>query len=348
MHNQKQTIPVSTAPLERRKTLWQRIWRVLLIVVLLIVLLALTGFLYQTIASAVDTSRYPAPGRLIDVGGFRLHLYCTGTSHLGSPTVILEAGGGGSSLGWGTVQPGVASFTRVCSYDRAGYGWSDNGPLPRTAGRIVTELHTLLARAAVPGPYVLVGHSFGGLIVRLYAYTYPQQVAGLVLVDSISEEAVRYPELRANVASVANLLSICQALAPFGIVRLLGYFYNPAVELPPTVQPVAQALLYQTRECYTAHDEVAAGDESYAQVRAARHPLGHLPLVVLTRGVEGVFFQGNAGKPVLAAWLTLQKGLASLSTNSQQIIATRSGHNIQLDQPDLVIAAIKQVLTGTV
>ena len=347
MHNQKQTLPVPTTPLERRKTLWQRIWRVLLIVVLLIVLLALTGFLYQTIASAVDASRYPAPGRLIDVGGYRLHLYCTGTSHLGSPTVILETGGGGESLGWSTVQWGVASFTRVCSYDRAGYGWSDTGPRPRTAGRIVAELHTLLARAGVPGPYVLVGHSFGGLIVRLYAYTHPQQVAGLVLVDSISEELVRYPGLRANGASVANLLSICQALAPFGIVRLLGYLYNPVAEYPPSVQPAAQAHLYQTRECYTAHDEVAAFDEDYAQVRAARHPLGHLPLVVLTRGVEGVFFQGNAGKPVSAAWLSLQKDLASLSTNSQQIIATRSGHDIQLDQPDLVIAAIKQVLTGT-
>ena len=224
--------------------LWRQIWRVLLIVVLLIALLAFIGFLYQNIASAVDASRYPPPGKLIDVGGYRLHLYCTGTSHSGSPTVILEAGGGGGSVGWSKIQPGVASFTRVCSYDRAGYGWSDNGPLPRTAGRIVTELHTLLTRAAVPGPYVLVGHSFGGLIVRLYAYRYPQQVAGLVLVDSISEEGVRFPELRAIVASVANLLTLCQVLAPFGIVRLLGHFYNPAAPvsgLPPTVQPVAQA-----------------------------------------------------------------------------------------------------------
>jgi pimeloyl-ACP methyl ester carboxylesterase len=327
---------------------WWRLLRVLLVCTLLIALLALIGLLTQTIASAVDASRYPPPGKLIDVGSYRLHLYCTGASHSGSPTVILEAGGGGSSVGWSKVQPFIASITRVCSYDRAGYGWSDNGPLPRTGGRIVTELHTLLARAAVPGPYVLVGHSFGGLIARLYAYSYPQQVAGLVLVDSISEEGVRYPELSANVASVANLLSICQALAPFGIVRLLGYLYNPVAELPPMVQPVAQAHLYQTRECYTAYDEVAAGDESYAQVRAAQHPLGHLPLVVLTRGVEGTYYQGNAGKPVSVVWLTLQKDLASLSTNSQQIIATRSGHNIPLDQPDLVIAAIKQVLTGTV
>ena len=346
MHNQKATTPVSTTPPKKRKTLWQRILRVLLIVVLVIVSLALTGFLYQTIASAVDSSRYPPPGKLIDVGGYRLHLYCTGTSHAGSPTVILEAGGGGSSVSSSTVQPGVASFTRVCSYDRAGYGWSDNGPLPRTAGRIVTELHTLLARAGVPGPYVLVGGSYGGLIVRLYAYRYPQQVVGLVLVDSISEEVVRYPELRANGALVANLLTICQVLAPFGIVRLLGHVFNPAVELPPNVQPVAQAHVYQTRECYTARDEVAADDESYAQVRAALRPLGHLPLVVLTRGVEGVYYQGNAGKPVSAAWLALQKDLASLSTSSQQIIATRSGHDIALDQPDLVIAAIKQVLTG--
>ncbi|TMD96717.1 MAG: alpha/beta hydrolase, partial [Chloroflexi bacterium] len=170
---------------KRRKTVWRRTRRVLLIVALVIAGLSLTGVLYQTIASAVDASSYPAPGRLIDVGGYRLHLYCTGTGRPGSPTVILDEGQARTSLGWSKVQPGVASFTRVCSYDRAGYGWSDTGPLPRTAGRMVTELHTLLARAGVAGPYVLVGHSYGGLIMQLYTYTYPQQVAGLVLVDSV-------------------------------------------------------------------------------------------------------------------------------------------------------------------
>ncbi len=148
--------------------MWRRTRRVLLIFALLIVLLVGAGLLYQGIASAHDASSYPPPGKLIDVGGYRLHLYCTGAGRPGSPTVILEEGFGATSLGWSKVQPGVTSFTRVCSYDRAGFGWSDTGPLPRTAGRMITELHTLLARAGVPGPYVLVGHSFGGLIMRLY------------------------------------------------------------------------------------------------------------------------------------------------------------------------------------
>jgi hypothetical protein len=149
--------PAHTTPPKRRKAVWRRTRRVLLVSALLLVLLTLTGFLYQTIASAVDASSYPAPGKLIDVGGYRLHLDCTGTSRPGSPTVILEAAFATTSVVWSKVQPGVASFARVCSYDRAGYGWSDTGPLPRTAGHMVTELHTLLARAGVSGPYVLGG-----------------------------------------------------------------------------------------------------------------------------------------------------------------------------------------------
>ncbi len=337
--------PAHTTPPKRRKALWRRVRRILLIGALLIVLLAGTGLLYQSIASAQDASSYPPPGKLIDVGGYRLHLYCTGAVRPGSPTVILEEGIGSTSLVWSKVQPGVASFTHVCSYDRAGYGWSDMGPLPRTNRRMVTELHTLLTRAGVPGPYVLVGHSSGGLIMRLYAFTYPQQVAGLVLVDSSHEDQDRYPDLR---PTGTNLLPLCQALAPFGILRLLGYLNGDVAEDSPTVQLADKAHLYQTRYCQTVSDEEAAWDESLAQVRAARHSLGHLPLVVLTRGVPGNFFQGNAGKQVPLSWLTLQKDLVSLSTNSTQIIATRSGHYIELDQPDLVIAAIKQVLTGKV
>ena len=338
MPNQKPTTPAQTPPPKRSKALWRRTRRVLLIVALVIALLALTGFLYQSIASAHDASSYPAPGRLIDVGGYRLHLYCTGTARLGSPTVILEAGYGNTSLVWSKVQPGIASFTRVCSYDRAGYGWSDNGPLPRTAGHMVTELHTLLARAGVAGPSVLVGHSYGGLIMQLYASTYPQQVAGLVLVESVHEDQFRYPELH-----FGPIPPICQALAPFGIMRLFGFAAPGYVaEYAPRAQPAAKAQFYQTRFCQTASDEYAAWDESSAQVRAARHPLGHLPLVVLTHGLPNLGPQGERD------WQALQRNLAGLSSNSLYIIATHSGHFIQLEQPDLVIAAIKQVLTGKV
>ena len=326
--------------------MWRRTRRVLLVFALLIVLLAGTGLLYQGIASAHDASSYSPPRKLIDVGGYRLHLYCTGTGRPGSPTVILEAGFDDTSLVWSKVQPGVASFTRACSYDRAGWGWSDTGSLPRTAGHMVMELHTLLVRAGVPGPYVLVGHSFGGLIMRLYTNMYPQQVAGLVLVDSVNEdELVRSPKLRQDVLNSVNspILPICQALAPFGIVRLLGLLNGYVADYPPPVPPAVKAQLYQTRYCHTSYVETLAFDESLAQVRAARHPLGHLPLVVLTHGLP-MFPDPQEEQD----WQALQRDLAGLSSNSVHIIATRSGHHIQLDQPGLVIAAIKQVLTGKV
>jgi len=175
--------------------------------------------------------------------------------------------------------------------------------------------------------------------MQLYTYTYPQQVVGLVLVDSAHEDQLRYPELRA-----VAFPSIFQALAPFGILRLLGFaFANGVVTgYPPAVQPAAKAHLYQTRYFQTFNDEVAAWDESLAQVRAARHPLGHLPLVVLTHGNPFLGPQGERD------WQALQRDLAGLSSDSLHIIATHSGHYIHLDQPDLVIAAIKQVLTGKV
>ena len=319
----------------KQKTLIGRIGRILFVLVILLVLLVATGLLYQGIASAVDASRYPAPGKLIDVGGYRLHINCTGT---GSPTVILDAGLGGSSLDWSLVQPGVVTFTRVCSYDRAGYGWSDSGPKPRTSGHIVAELHTLLVKAGIPGPYILVGQSFGGLNVRLYAYTYPQEVAGMVLVDASHEDAfVRFPTLQQDLLDGQKQLSMCSGLAPFGVIRLFGFLDTFILQYPTAVQPQEKAQIYQTRFCGTWYDEGAAWDESTTQVHAAhaRHSLGHLPLVVITRSEQ-----------VDTAWQALQKDLASLSPSNTHIIATHSGHDIMFERPDLVIAAIKQVATG--
>src|SRR6266581_4367311 len=211
-------------------------WAVLALVILL-VLAVVAGVVYQGITSAVDASMYPPPGRLVDVSGYRLHIHCTGSGGPG-PAIILDAGNGGSSLDWSLVQPGVATFTRVCSYDRAGYGWSESGPTPRSSGRIVRELHTLLVNTGVPGPYVLVGHSFGGLNMRLYAYTYPQEVAGLVLVDSSHENN---PTARVAIQNGQSQLATCQRFAPFGIVRLFGLRNSFIAAYPPTVQPVAKA-----------------------------------------------------------------------------------------------------------
>jgi pimeloyl-ACP methyl ester carboxylesterase len=149
-----------------------------------LVVLGLVGASYEAIAPAGDARRYPAPGQLVDVGGERLHIQCVGA---GSPTVVLDAGLGGSSLDWSLVQPELGRTTRVCAYDRAGMGWSDPGPQPRTPSQIADELHTLLTNAGISGPYVLVGHSLAGKNVRLFALQHPEQVAGMVLVDARSE-----------------------------------------------------------------------------------------------------------------------------------------------------------------
>ena len=160
----------------------------LAILAILIVVILIAG----ANAKANLKARYPAPGQLVDMGGYRMHISCQGE---GSPTVILEAGGGDSSLIWALVQPQVAKITRVCAYDRAGFGWSDLSPKPRTAQNIVEELHILLVKSGITGPYILVGHSMGGMIIRLYAHQYPDEVAGMVLVDSVHEEqSLRFPD----------------------------------------------------------------------------------------------------------------------------------------------------------
>ena len=143
--------------------------------------------IYEPLAEAADAKAYPPPGQMVDVGGYRLHINCTGS---GSPTVVIESGWGDLSASWGWVQPEVAKTTRICTYDRAGMGWSEASPQPRTAREFAKELHTLLVKANEPGPYVLVGHSMGGFTVLVYAHDYPDEVSGLVLIDA--QDAARF------------------------------------------------------------------------------------------------------------------------------------------------------------
>ncbi|MBZ0296633.1 MAG: alpha/beta hydrolase, partial [Anaerolineae bacterium] len=158
-----------SSPNKRRRFRW------LIRVVVLVVGLILAGTIYESVSEAADIQAYPPLGQMVDVGGYRLHINCTGA---GSPTVVIEAGLGGWSLPWNAVQEEVAKTTRVCTYDRAGMGYSEATPLSRTAQQFAYELHTLLERANVEGPYVLVGHSLGGLTVRIFAHDYPTEVAG--------------------------------------------------------------------------------------------------------------------------------------------------------------------------
>ena len=193
----------------------------LVIAALVILLLLVGGVVYQRLGTAADFHRHPPPGRLVDVGGHRLHVLDSGKGH---PTVVFEAGLPGSVLSWHQVQQELARLVRVVSYDRAGLGWSDPGPEPRTAERIVEELRLLLDRAGVPGPYILVGHSFGGLTTRLFAARYPDEVAGLVLVDPVGPgEWVPLTEReRRRLAGGAKLCRRAAMLGRFGVTRLVA------------------------------------------------------------------------------------------------------------------------------
>lgn len=177
----------------RQGRLWRWSKRVFKGLAAFIVILLLTGAIYQFVATKIDERNYQPPGKLIDVGGYRLHLNCIGE---GTPTIVMDAGLDGDSLDWSGVQPEVAKFSRVCTYDRAGIGWSETGISPRTSQQIVTELHTLLSNAGVQAPFVLVGHSLAGINVQLYASQYPDEVAGMILVDSSHENQLSVKEFR--------------------------------------------------------------------------------------------------------------------------------------------------------
>ena len=243
---------------------------------------------------------------MIDVGGYRLHINCAGNPAKGSPTVVMDAGGYDSSQSWNKVQPEVAKFARACVYDRAGLGKSEPRPNPSYPSQeIVKDLHTLLINAHIDPPLVLVGHSFGGMNVRLYASQHPREVAGMVLVDSVHED-----EMDRWVAMM-----------------------SPEIKQQLTDADKAQLAKLAISE---------------GQLRAAQWH-SDIPLIVLTHGVVS---PGDYGIPSMAAKgeelrLQMQEALASLSSRSKHVIAEKSGHYIQRDQPQLVIESIRQVVEAT-
>src|SRR6266487_4781642 len=212
------TFPPASTRRSNRIVRWSG--RVLLGLLALIGGLAAVGAIYQAIATARDRRAYPPPGQLIDVGGYKLHIFCMGQ---GSPTVILDHVGAGNSAQWALVQPEIAKTTRVCAYDRAGFGWSDPGPAPRDARQNVQELHMLLTNAQIAPPYVLVGHSFGGDVARLYADQYRDQVAGMVLVDpgTLFDTPGVPPEINAAWQAEDQIfMRLAPILSRLGVMRL--------------------------------------------------------------------------------------------------------------------------------
>ena len=325
--------------------------------------------LYTPLTSAQsDTAKapFPPPGRLIDIGGWRLHLNCTGEARASQPTVILESGLGDFSVEWSLVQPSVAKFARVCSYDRAGDGWSELGPHPRTLRQIVYELRTLLDKAGIKPPFVFVGHSYGGWLTRLYAYTYPAEVAGMVLVEVGVDNPLRMmPDgklIRSSDLVKGETIPAVKTSGPLRVsdippealkqmragAEALARYPNepPRDKLPADAKRMRAWTLAQL-------GHIAAGvnpfeSEELASLRElqakSKHPLGDMPLIVLTRGVSEQ--EGPDSKSMEEEHRRDHTVMAMLSSKGKLIVAIRSGHHVQLEEPELVINSIREVLSS--
>lgn len=312
----------------------------------ILALVTLTGGMsYEAIGRTSDARRFPVRGQMVDIGGYRLNILCTG---IGTPTVILDSGLGEPALSWIGVQTGVERSTRVCSYDRAGYGHSDPGPQPRSSLQVATELHALLEKSQTPGPYVLVGHSFGGYNVRVYAGLYRDEVAGVVLVDSSHEDQGRFEpaSARDQARGLQTLAPFVPLLRFFGVLRLRDQFQPTIVTGSRLSQKTMQeisALALRPNFVPTVLQEYAAlGTESATQVRSAGN-LGDLPLMVFTAGQAT-----DPGNRELdgfrKAWLEqLQPSLTKLSRRGHQVVVQDSDHMIPYKNPDAIVRGIQSV-----
>jgi pimeloyl-ACP methyl ester carboxylesterase len=323
-------------------------------IAVLILVLITTGFLYQLIGTARDKRRFPMPGRLIDIGSARLHIRESGE---GCPSVILEAGIGASSLNWTTIQSTLSQFTRVCSYDRAGLGFSDPAASPRTIANAVEELHALVAASQISTPLVLVGHSFGGLLVRCYAARYPEQIAGLVLLDPLAASEWLAPsESQLKLLKRGAMLSRRGAfLARLGIVRFglamlsgglrripkfvaraasrgtgesaISRLVREVQKMPPETWPIVQAHWCQPKSFLSLANYL-----DYLPISAAQaSECGDLPITILS---------ASNSTP---AQLAERDALASRSRKGKHLIASKSGHWIHFDEPERVIESIREM-----
>jgi pimeloyl-ACP methyl ester carboxylesterase len=293
----------------RGRSIRRWIRRVLLWSLLALLAALVIGAIYQVIATEIDQrAAFPAPGEMVDVGDHRLHMNCVGQ---GSPTVVLDAGWGYTSVEWSAwVQPEVAKHTRVCAYDRAGMGWSEPGPGAPDATQTTAELHALLREADEEGPYVLVGHSLAGLYCRIYAERYSEEVAGMVLVDSTHPDQFEGSALAVTINRAAGVLG--PLVARTGIPRVFNlYPSNP--ELPPLQREQSLSLYYRTPHQVAVFEEMGAIPETMEMARRTG-TLGTKPLMVVSSADHD------------AKTEALQEELTNLSSNSTQRVVEGSTH----------------------
>jgi len=314
------------------------------------------GVITETLAESRDRAKFPPPGQMVDVGGGRrMHILCRGpepgatpSAPMG-PTVIIEQGAGSPAMLWWPLAAKIAPFARICTYDRAGYQWSDPAPRTRSLQDRVTDLHTLLAGAQIPGPpggqYVLVAHSFGGPIARLYAQTYPDQIAGMVLVDTPEEAVIFRPSYHAYARKIGLFARALEVAAHVGLVRFGLTFWRTVPDgFTPTEFATLKSHLARPAFFRAMADDPAALERVPPDMQrpGGFGTLGDKPLVVLAHGIP---FPGPAAV-LEEGWAEGQQRLAHLSTRGELVHATHSNHMIQSDEPELVIEAIRQVVNS--
>ena len=285
-----------------------------------------SGALYQAVETTRDRKRYPAPGRLVNVGGHDLHLDVKGENKEG-PTVVLEMGGAGASPLFARLHRSIAEFARVVNYDRAGIGWSELGTGPRDAHTIARELYTALKNAGLPSPYIPVGASLGGPFALTFAGLYPEETAGVVLVDSMHpDQWERLPARMGRIIRVAdNLMPLLPLLARFGLLRLfdttkqINMGLSEEQRLPPEAQARLRAVFALPKQWRAAHAETTVWNTTREQMRASWN-LGHKPLLVLSATQNETF------PDMMEPWLEMQAELASLSSNSRHHLVERASH----------------------
>ena len=317
--------------------------RFLLVVFLSLLLLVLvTGLVYEQVSRWQAHKRYDKGQTFADVGGYKLHYTSTGTD---TPTVVFESGlDAGGALGWYKVQPQIAKFTNTFTYDRAGALLSQRGDKPKTGYQMAVDLHTLLKKTGHNGPYIMVGHSMAGIILRSFVQLYPAEVKGIVYVDcSHPLQVKRFAKYPALNFSAPPLWQV-RLLSDFGYMRLFYHEDYPSTKPADSINIENNALMPESMAAVT--DELAAFGPM-ADSAATMKDYGSIPLIVLTgasKKRETEFTDAKTGKEFMKIWFELQNDHLKLSTNSKHIMALKSGHYIQIDEPQLVIDAVHELV----